>query len=335
MKNQNKEESNNDDDGVLVDGFVFSENPNIFITSLKGKWLIERCTMSWRIDKPKKGFQRKLNERRLIAISKAVLENHRPFPNAIILACDNIPYSEKGGGKFIMDTSSKFLIIDGQHRLYSQEFSEFDADFACMIHTGIDEQEMAYLFKEINDTQKRVPSSLRWDLIRLIEEDTDLPERKAVDIIYDLVMVDRDSPIYQRVDLTGEVPSLKLKQGSLAPEIRQLLKSKGPFKNFEEYEIQKSIIKTYLIALRDFDLSGWKDETNIFLKNRILRVAFQCLNKLIEEIDNEDLIYNPIHFSKFINEIDKENYAKEKIVGLQGGAGMSEIKKQMIKEMGI
>jgi hypothetical protein len=62
---------------------------------------------------------------------------------------------------------------------------------------------MAALFLEINDNQRRVPSSLRWDLVRLVRSD-DQATAMTADIVYELAER-KESPFYDvGIDLTGE-----------------------------------------------------------------------------------------------------------------------------------
>ena len=87
-----------------------------------------------------------------------------PFPNAITLATDLKDFKSSDQG-IVLPKKVKFLVVDGQHRLWAQTFSEVDGQYACIIHLRKTEKEMAELFLEINDNQRRVPSSLRWDLV--------------------------------------------------------------------------------------------------------------------------------------------------------------------------
>ena len=101
-----------------------------------------------------------------------------------------------------------------------------------MIHTGMSIERMANLFLEINDNQKRVPSSLRWDLLRLVRPDDDRHAIAASEIVY-LLATEKESPFFQRIDLTGEQSELQIKQGSLAPEFKRLISRRSPLSEFD------------------------------------------------------------------------------------------------------
>ena len=119
---------------------------------------------------------------------------------------------------------------------------------------------VAQLFLEINDNQKRVPSSLRWDLVRLVKPDDDPYALASVEIIFQLSTEDT-SPLFQRIDRTGEQSEIQLKQGSLAPEIRSMLIKKSPIQELS-FDEQYRLLVQYLIAIRSLDPDGWKASTS-------------------------------------------------------------------------
>ena len=235
-------------------GFKLQDEPRIICAKLPGKWLLQRTTPTWRIKKPKEGFQRMVRKRRAHEIALAVLDQRRTFPNAIVLATDSQCVDIQSGQVAIPDNIN-FLIVDGQHRLWAQNFSEFSASYACLIHTGLSLEGMASLFLEINDNQKRVPSSLRWDLVRLVRPEHDPEAVAASEIVY-LLATEDESPFYQRIDLTGEQYELQIKQGSLAPEFKSLLSKKSALREFN-FQQQYDIILEYSIAIREIDADNW------------------------------------------------------------------------------
>src|SRR5260370_19300374 len=200
-------------------------SPPAYVVVVCGGWLLKHTTPSWRIKGPMKGFQRIVNEDRAKQIARTVLDQNRAFPNAITLATDlkEVKLSSNGSGNgVVLPGRARFLVVDGQHRLWAQKFSDKDGQYACIIHLNKTEQEMAELFLEINDNQRRVPSSLRWDLVRLVRPARDEAAVTAADLVYELANRE-DSPFYIAIDLTGERKDVSIKQGSLAPEIKTLV----------------------------------------------------------------------------------------------------------------
>ncbi|MFC1914805.1 DGQHR domain-containing protein, partial [Chloroflexota bacterium] len=191
----------NNDNAIIVQGFQLQDTPRIYVAAILGGWLLDHATPSWRIENPIEGFQRVVREGRARDIALAVLDQHRTFPNSIVLATDGESFPLHGSD-LSLPVNTRFLVVDGQHRLWAQHFSDYDALYSCVIHTGLSEVEMARLFLEINDTQKRVPSSLRWDLVRLVRPADDPESIGAVEMVF-MLATDEESPLYQRIDLTG------------------------------------------------------------------------------------------------------------------------------------
>ena len=301
-------------------GFKLQDEPSIICARLSGEWLLQRTTPSWRIKNPKDGFQRMVRERRAREIALAVLDQGRTFPNAIVLATDNECVDAQSGRVNIPD-DARFLIVDGQHRLWAQNFSRFSASYACLIHTGLSVEDMANLFLEINDNQKRVPSSLRWDLVRLVRPDDDPEATAASEIVY-LLATEEDSPFFQRIDLTGEQSELQIKQGSLAPEFKSLLSRRSPLRQFN-FQQQYEIILEYSMAIREIDADKWGLPSSAFFKARVLRAMFRLLSDIVRELDDEELTSDSM--APYLEEIDENSLDPEVIRSIQGSAGIRAI----------
>ena len=311
-------------------GFLLQEKPPIYVTALLGKWLLKRTTPSWRIKSPDKGFQRIVRENRARAIALTVLMQQRTFPNSIVLATDESKFSIKGGYLEI-PASTKFLVVDGQHRLWAQNFCEYEAQYACVIHTDFTEVEMAKLFLEINDNQKRVPSSLRWDLVRLVRPEDDLSAIAAADMV--LVLVEDDeSPLYQRIDLTGEQIEIQLKQGSLAPALKQLLSKKSPLFKYS-FDEQYHVLLQYLIALKEFDGDNWGKPDSKIYGARVLRAFLRFLPDIIRDSSVSPTELKSSDFYNYLKKIDQNSLDPEKIRSVQGSAGIKAIYVQIYKQV--
>jgi len=311
-------------------GFLLQERPPIYVASISGRWLISHSTPSWRIENPVKGFQRVVKEDRARQIAVAVLDQQRTFPNSIVLATNRKSF-EFINGKLEISNDAKFLVVDGQHRLWAQHFSKYEAMYSCNIHCNLTEVEMARLFLEINDNQRRVPSSLRWDLVRLVRPEDDPYAVAAAELVYSLAM-DDTSPLYQRIDLTGEQKEITLKQGSLAPELKQVLSKAGPIKNFG-FEAQYEMFERYFTAIKDLDSKGWNDASSPFYQARILRVLIRILPEIIKH-DKKTLEKLAVSdFLRYLNKIDRRSLDTEKIKAKQGAAGMQEIYKEIREQI--
>ena len=304
---------------------LLQKQPAVYAVALPGKWLLGHTTPSWRLKDPMKGFQRIVNENRARQIARTVIDRERTFPNAITLASDVKKLAFADCSLSFPDTS-KFLVVDGQHRLYAQTFSNKDAHYACIVHLDKTEQEMAELFLEINDNQKRVPSSLRWDLVRLVRPADDEVAIMTSELVFELV--DRkESPFYYNIDLTGEKKDVTIKQGSLAPEIRTLITRTKRTKSLD-FEDYAGILIRFFSAVRSLDPPGWGDTNSTFYKARVLRALLRVLADIILQSNTPATIGAPA-FLAALKKIKPDTLSTEVIRKAQGSAGVTDLYRAM------
>jgi DGQHR domain-containing protein len=318
---------------LTTNGFVLQKNPQIFLTALSGRWLLKRATPSWRIKDPKKGFQRIVKNERAKQIAVSVLDQSRTFPNAIVLAT-NLRTFASIDGKIDIPQNTRFLVVDGQHRLWAQTFSSYEAQYACIIHMGLSEVDMARLFLEINDNQKRVPSSLRWDLVRLVRPEDDPTAIEASELVWELAN-DQASPLYQRIDLTGEQSKISLKQGSIAPEIKTLIGTRTAGFRGMDFDKHYEVLLRYLSAIRSLDPDGWRTSESPFYNARVLRMLIRILPDLVKKINLPPAQVTAAAYREFLSRIDASSLSADAIRAAQGSAGMKEIYQQIKQQLRI
>jgi DGQHR domain-containing protein len=315
--------------GLVVPALQLQTSPPVYAAALSGKWLLNHTTPSWRIEDPIQGFQRIVNEERAKQIARTVLDRERAFPNAITLASD-IKDLQRSGDNLILPEKARFLVVDGQHRLWAQRFSTRDAQYACIIHLNKAEKEMAELFLEINDNQRRVPSSLRWDLVRLVKPEGDEASIMASELVFALVER-QDSPFYYAIDLTGEKKDVSVKQGSLAPEIKTLITRtrKVPNNGFEEYA---TLLIRFFSAVRSLDPKGWGDTSSTYYKARVLRALIRVLIDIVLGANTISGL-PAAAFLELLKKIDPATLSEEKIRAAQGSAGVTDLYEAMKEQV--
>ncbi|MDE0246108.1 MAG: DGQHR domain-containing protein [Gammaproteobacteria bacterium] len=304
-------------------GLFLQKDPPIVTATIPGRWLLERTTPSWRIENPRTGFQRRVSSVRAQEIATAVLDQGRTFPNAIVLATDTLEAPVESC-VIVFPEHVRFLVVDGQHRLWAQNFSGNDASYSCIVHLGLTEREMAKLFIEINDNQKRVPSSLRWDLVRLVRSEDDPSGVRAVDLVFELNST-KNSPLYQRVDLTGEQHEITIKQGSLAPDIRRLVGLRSGALRELEYDSQLDVLKKYFSAIRECDADGWDNANGYLYKARVLRALLRLLPDIVAVEERKIREIGMLDYLIYLRRIDPKSLDPERIRGQQGRAGIKAI----------
>lgn len=314
---------------ITAPALQLQTSPPVYVIVVSGRWLLKHTTPSWRIKDPIKGFQRIVNVVRAKQIARTVLDRGRAFPNAITLATD-IKEPRHSDGKIELPEDAKFLVVDGQHRLWAQNFSDYDGQYACIIHFNKSEQEMAELFLEINDNQRRVPSSLRWDLVRLVKPAGDQATVTAAELVYELANR-KDSPFYISIDLTGERKDVSIKQGSLAPEIRTLVgrvqKVHDP--TFDEYT---DLLIRFFSAVRSLNPGGWGDPTSTYYKARVLRALTRVLTDIALEAKTLEKLTAPVLY-RDLKKIDPETLSEERVRAAQGAAGVRHLYEEMKKQV--
>jgi DNA sulfur modification protein DndB len=310
--------------GIRVEGILLRSAPDVYVAVLPGPWLLAHSTPSWRISDPKKGFQRIVKEQRAKEIARTVLDVGRSFPNAITLATTTKSFAIDNG-ELRLPEAAKFLVVDGQHRLWAQNHSKVSGMYPSVIHMDRTEQEMAALFLEINDNQRRVPSSLRWDLVRLVRTE-DQATVLTSDLVFELA-TRPESPFYAvGIDLTGEKKALTIKQGSLAPEIKTLV-SRHLRKSTAEFEDYLGLLIRFFVAIRSLDPAGWGNADSIFFKARVLRALLRVLGDLLGETDVDKLTTEKIRVR--LDKIDRATLSQIAVRKVQGSAGVQDLYLQM------
>ena len=192
---------------------------------------------------------------------------------------------------------------------------------------------MARLFLEINDNQKRVPSSLRWDLVRLVRPDDDPFAIGAAEIVKELVE-DPESPLFQRIDLTGEQSELHLKQGSLAPDIKRIISTRSPL-NGLSYDEQYTLVLRYFISLSEIDPDGWGNPDSNIYKTRVIRAFLQLMTEVVATIAGDIPNITSADFSKVFSTVNLKSLDYERIKAAQGNAGIASIKSEIRGQLSL
>jgi DGQHR domain-containing protein len=312
------------------EGTILQDVPRVYLAAIPGKWLLKNTTPSWRIKDPKKGFQRTVTERRAREIAAAVLDQRRSFPNAIVLATnsDKVLHSDS---HITIPEKVRFLVVDGQNRLWAQRFSKYEASYGCVIHVGLSEAEMAAIFVEINDTQKRVPSSLRWDLVRLVRPEGDPGGVRASELVESL-NTERESPLLQRIDMTGELAELSIKQGSLAPEVKKLINKKAGIGE-EGYDVQLQVLMNLFAAVREKDPDGWRTGKGNLYRARVFRALLQLLPEMVRRSERSRKDISAKDLYKFIDRIALSSLADEQLKSAHGNAGIAAIRETIKSQL--
>jgi DGQHR domain-containing protein len=167
-----------------------------------------------RIERTDAAFQRQLSRAKVKSLKNfyEMAVTQPPIPGTVLLfTSDKLTFRALEGQENIgnlQDPTSKFLIIDGQHRLAALRFylSEHPdeakgIDVPCVIFDGRSEDFAAEMFVIINSTPTRINKSHLVDLYERVSWAD--PDRRFAARIVDSLYTEVDSPLRYRINRLG------------------------------------------------------------------------------------------------------------------------------------
>ena len=166
-----------------------------------------------RIEQTDKAFQRELSKPKVAAIRNfyETAQSQPPIPGTVLLfTSERLTFRPNGDGGVgtINEPGSKFLIIDGQHRLAALNFylHERPDDAAtinvpCIIFDGRSEDFATEMFVIINSTPTRINKSHLVDLYEHVSFAA--PDRKFAARLVEKLYSEGDSPLRYRINRLG------------------------------------------------------------------------------------------------------------------------------------
>ena len=165
--------------------------------------LAKVCFVISRDEDPTTGFQRNLDERRAREIADYIDNGLGTIPSSIVLSAQKeagLEYSSKNKSIKFNITNKSFLIIDGQHRVFGFKFAKSRLRVPVVVYDGLDIQDEARLFIDINSKQKGVPSELLLDIKKLADRETNI--EALFREVYDTFHGSKNSVLYNRLSPT-------------------------------------------------------------------------------------------------------------------------------------
>jgi DGQHR domain-containing protein len=167
-----------------------------------------------KIERTDRAFQRTLSRAKVRQLKNfyETAVTQPPIPGTVLLFTpERLRFQSSGsveGAGYLSEPESKFLIIDGQHRLAALRFylNERPADAAtisvpCMIFDGRSEDFATEMFVIINSTPTRINKSHLVDLYERVSWAA--PDRKFAARIVGSLYSESDSPLRYRINRLG------------------------------------------------------------------------------------------------------------------------------------
>lgn len=307
------------------------------------------------------GVQRTLSAERLKEIGNYVKGDKRPglLPNCIILGLSKDARFDRKASQLripIRDKEDKeAFVIDGQHRLFAfqeQYVGGFDMPIPFTAFIGLDLTDIAYLFRTINSTQRKINPSLVYDLLPYLRERewAEFEDSRAVFLVQSLAE-DEQSPWYGAVAMLGgrDAP---ITQASFVTAIKTQLKRgrvlsadfiRGAFSG---QEIQYVLLRNYFAAIRDVFASEWRNPHYIVSKNLGVSAFLNVLGPIVRDVssnpddhfdDSDELLLTPARFHPYLRKAkravswERSEMAKAYL----GAAGVRRLTDEILEALGL
>lgn len=268
-------------------------------------------------DDEKGAVQRMLSTVRLKSIESYILGGNIFYtPFFINWTNSDVQISVNNGQISIPLTAASAQILDGQHRMAGLELamkknsSIGEKEVLVILTNGLETEEAAKIFLNINTEQRPVQKSLIYDLFGLINQnDPDMPVVRANDIV-SFLNETIDSPYYNLIKIPGTPRGVGvIDMSTVVSSLKDKLTTKGVFVTYRlsSLERQRATIGNYFKAIKKwYDNDGlWTSKTkNPFLMNAGFIAAIDVLCNLIipkcaEKGDFKvDTIYKILNFDE-------------------------------------
>lgn len=303
------------------------------------------------------GVQRILSGDRLREIADYIRSTERPglLPNAIILGLKkNATYNAKHRTIRIPDRPEQAFVIDGQHRLFAflpEYAGDFDMEIPFTAFIDLDMTAVAYLFRTINSTQRKINPSLVFDLIPYLREKNWAEfEDSRAQYLVQAMNDEENSPWYHGIAMLGgrEAP---ITQASFVTAIKAQLKKGRSLSSgfmdgaFAAQEIQYELLRRYFRAIADAFPGEWLNRDYIVCKNLGVSAFLNILGDLIQAIsDDAENLFSGYHmtlepdsFRPYLTKIRKSrSWHRSKMAQTYlGAAGIRRLTEEMRAAAGI
>lgn len=234
----------------------FKQGPNdLYVFSAPAAKIWEIVEINKRTDDKVDGYQRALSASRAQDIKKFI-ENGNVVAPAIVVAFDQdkARFDEVHSELLVEDVPDAGWVIDGQHRLRGAELANehMDVELAVVAFVGLDVQNQIEQFVTINKEAKGVPTSLYYDLLKLLprkKKPAEVAKEKAA-AIADVLRKNRSSVFYDRIVVVTAPKKGELSLNNFVRKISPLLvENKGAFSAYSQQEVSM-IIENYFEGLK-------------------------------------------------------------------------------------
>ncbi len=260
-----------------------------------------------RVERTDAAFQRQLSRAKVRSLKNfyEMAVTQPPIPGTVLLfTSDRLNFRSLEGQESVghlQDPTSKFLIIDGQHRLAALRFylaehpdEAKSIDVPCVIFDGRSEDFAAEMFVIINSTPTRINKSHLVDLYERVSWAD--PDRRFAARLVDSLYSEGDSPLRYRVNrLGGRSQKDKwILQAELFNELYRWVRAdwkkiKQASNSYREAEKYYDVVRDFLKAAHKAWGETWAGEGYMVTKPVTLKAMIRvCADLAREDADPVD-----------------------------------------------
>ena len=236
----------------------------------------DSCFVSRRVENERGGFNRALSQARARDIARYLDRGSTIPTNIVVSAQEGARITFKDGLLTWRPNGRNFLVLDGQHRLYSMAYTQKDFDFVVAVYDELSQQDEVQLFVDINTNQKGVPPALLLDIKHLAGTETDIESQLRN--LFDAVSKDKASPLFGRM-LPSSTRSGYISRVTFNTALKKRLEA-GPLANLSSAEDQARLVVNFLIAA-DRVITASGATSNRLNKSTVLQAFFEIFDDVV------------------------------------------------------
>lgn len=298
---------------ISISAIKLVQNSNIlYLCKLRKETLIQISSTSMsNMGSESEIYQRRLDVNRTRKISKFINREDSVLPTAIILnSKQSIIYNEVLKTIELSLEPDSCFIVDGQHRIEGAKLANKDFEFVVVILEMLEVSKQTEIFVTINNEQKRVNPSVRFNLYANDKEKT--PERVIRRIAY-LLNIDKNSPFFGRIKMDDTKTSRTLATISLSAfslPIVEFIYSSSDYFELKDKLKQSQCFDIVKDDFREAHLHDYKERPlwDFYLMNedaflhKIIYNYFQAVNDVFNQQwnDKKSIIYKTTGYNALI-----------------------------------
>ncbi len=236
----------------------------LFPMCAKKLWSVVKVNQ--RQEDKEEGYQRAFSASRVKKIARYI-DGRNCIPGAILVSFDKAKLSSDGKKLVIKNVEDAGWVIDGQHRLIGAHKAETDIQIPVVAFLNLSAEQQVELFVTINREQKGVPTSLYYDLLKILPRNlsnTEIVQERANDVVTRLRR-DVDSPFYQRITVTTSPKQGQLSSTNVIRKLTPHLKRDGRLECFSDDE-RVGILKNLYKALEQVFPKEYQRVNSVFFR---------------------------------------------------------------------